>query len=181
MERNVKITATVLAALMLFAVAAHADAPPSWGDFDVVSDNGQYLAEVRAESGGGYKISVYYKDRGVLYWSCEYVYDGYSTGALSNDGSTFAYVNYWYYADEPVVYMYRRCEATGSVTGDEFDIPKERLKDTVSHRLWLCEDCKKPYRLLYPDGEFPVLEINTIDGNTHRLVLSDSGAIIVGK
>jgi len=177
----VKRTATVLAAVIFFAMAVHADEPPSWSDFDVVSGNGQYVAKVRAESGGGHKVSVYYKDRGVLYWSCDYVYEGYSAGALSNDGSTFAYVSQWYYADEPVVYMYRRCEATGSVTGEEFEIPRDRLKDTVSHRLWLCEDCKTPYIFRYPDGQFPVLEINAIDGSTYRLSLSDSGVISIGK
>jgi len=178
----VKKTLQILAAvLMLSVAAARADTPPSWSDFDAVSDNGQYVAEVRAVSGGGHKISVYYKDRGVLYWSCDYVYEGYSTGALSNDGSTFAYVSPWYYADEPVVYMYRRCETDGSVTGEEFGIPKEALKDTVSHRLWLCEDCGKPYTFDYPDGEFPVLDIRTIDGVRHRLSLSDGGVISIGS
>jgi hypothetical protein len=171
--------ASLIAAFIFIALTAHADEPPSWSGFDIVSDNGQYVAKISTNTDGGHTVSVYYKDRGVLYWSCDYVYDGYTWGALSNDGSTFAYVSFWYYGDEPVVYLYREGNVTGTATGEEFGIPIGKLKDTVSHRLWLCEGYGEHYRFAYPKGEFPVLEIDTIDGSLHILVLGEHGKISI--
>jgi len=173
-------TLSILAVFLFIATCALADEPPSWSDFEVVSGNGDYVAKITANDSGGHTLSVYYRDRGVLYWSDDYVYDGYTWGILSSDGSTFAYVNFWFYDDEPVVYMYREGKVRGHIEGGRFGIPRSRLKDTVSHRLWLCEECPEHYRFTYPRGGNPILEVETIDGRRHRLVLGGDGRISIG-
>ncbi len=137
-----------LASVILFAAGVvRADEPPSWPEFEIRFPNGHYLVEVRVkEQSAGtprwaskYQLTVFDirpAARQPL-WSCDYTHDGYSGGYLSDDGSTFAYVNFWYEPDGPAVSMYHQGKNTGILFGRAFNIPASALRSTVSHQLWL--------------------------------------------
>ncbi|MBI4341826.1 MAG: hypothetical protein HY599_00490 [Candidatus Omnitrophica bacterium] len=112
------------------------------------SPNGHYLAQVsvREKPEGAprwtwkYQLTVFdTRQEGARQslWSCEYTHEGYSGGYLSDDGSTFAYVNSWYEPDGPTVSMYHLGKNAGVIVGREFNIPAAALRSTVSHQLWL--------------------------------------------
>ena len=139
--------AWLASASLFFAGVVLADDPPSWSEFDVRSPNGHYLAtvSVREKPEGAprwvwqYQLTVFDTRQGTRQslWSCDYTYDGYSGGYLSDDGSAFVYVNFWYEPDGPGISMYRLGKKTGVLLGREFNIPASSLRSTVSHQLWL--------------------------------------------
>jgi hypothetical protein len=92
-----------LVVLLASASVLLADEPPSWAEFDVASSNKKFVGKVTVKDKNGkkfpyewsYSLSVYAKDEAKPLWSASYGYDGYPGGLLSDDGNTFAYVNFW--------------------------------------------------------------------------------------
>lgn len=169
------------------AAVAWADMPPPWTEFEVRSPNGHYLAEVRAKEARegtprwawSYRLSVFdvRQDARQPRWSCDYKYDGYSGGVLSDDGSTFVYVNFWYEPDGPVVSIYRNGKKAGVVFGREFNIRNADLKSTISHQVWLNESGSPHVRFIQTGPQALALEITTIDHQTH-LIDVESGKFV---
>lgn len=155
-----------------------ADEPPSWREFEVKSSSGKFLAEIAAsdKSGGDrpwqwkYSLSVFELNQNSKekIWSCPYAYDGYPGGLLSENGAAFACINFWYYADYPVVLIYYRGEKTASLKGREFRVPETELLNTVSHQLWLRQEGLRSEFVESESGTV-VLEIFTIDGGKHSI------------
>jgi hypothetical protein len=84
---------------------------------------------------------------------------------LSEDGVTFVNVSYWYYAQSPVITIYR-ADNRHSLDGMTFGIPRSKLEKTVSHRLWLSHE-QQPYEFVGPDQ----LRVVTIDNQSHLVDL----------
>jgi hypothetical protein len=157
--------------LILVSTSAIADEPPSWDKFEIYSSNRHYLAKVTVvdgnekseRSGWKYKLTVY-ETKGSTnseLWSCSYLYDGYSGGLLSDDGTTFVYMNFWYYEKSPIVTVYQQGELKKEFTGEELNLDRSKLTRTVSHRIWW-----HPTKVhgFVCTTEMPLgLEINTID------------------
>ena len=172
-------------AVLCSAGAVFADQPPSWSEFNVRSPNGHYLAEVRVKDKRAdtslteqtYVLTVFDARQGIRrhsLWSCEYEYDGYSDGLLSDDGSTFVYVNFWYAQDGPVVSIYRHGKKSGIVLGREFNI---RARSTVSHQAWLDDSVSPNVRFVQAGTRPLALEITTLDHKTH-LIDVESGKFV---
>lgn len=161
---------------IMFSHSIFADEPPSWQEFEIKSTNGRYMAKVTSVDENKtlqpweckYKLVVYEtrEERNKELWSCVYDYDGYSGGLLSDDGSTFAYINFWYYDTSPVVSIYQNGSKVATIKGKDFNIPDSKLINTVSHRLWLTENDVQ-YQFKDNEGKPLVLEIITIDGKKH--------------
>jgi len=162
--------------IVFSASLAFADAPPLWRDgFFIRSENGKYQAQVQtaeaaqdwpAQTTQRYVLTVIeVKDGQKLpLWSGDYRYDGYADGLLSDDGSTFVYVNFWYYPDAPVVTIYRD-GTVRELPGKDFRIEPAKIQETASHELWLKDG--DAYRFIGGDGPTLGLEIVTIDGKRH--------------
>lgn len=169
---------------IIFFSPAFADVPPSYEDFEVPSQNGKYVAEVKRvdenktfqPSEGRFELVVSEMRDGEKnkLWSCRYDDAGYSEGILSDDGSTFAYVNVWYSDDAPVVSIYRNGSKVVGIPGRDFHVDPLKLVETASHRLWLTE--KEPKFQFANRDRRLVLEVSTIDGNKHG-VDSETGMI----
>lgn len=157
--------------LTMLLLPSFADEPPAWYDFEVASLNGEFVAKVTSAAGMDdrnpwnkhYIISVYQAtDETEPIWSTSYIYDGYSGGMLSDDGSVFVYVNFWYYHDDPVVYVYRSGDLTEEVTGKELGMVEATLSRSVSHTLWLKDENS---RFVYGTSRGPKgVEIPTLQG-----------------
>ncbi len=169
----------VPAALLFFSGLALADEPPSWSKFESASANGRFRAEVRVkEKSAGtnpwdskYQLSVFEVSRqsGTPIWSCDYDYDGYPDGMLSDDGSTFVYVNSWYYADSPAVSVYHNGKKVGILRGQDFKIAQSKLRRSASHELWL-DESEMPHARFVSTPNLPLaLEVRTIDKNIHLI------------
>jgi len=127
------------------------DEPPCWCEFEAKSPNNHYSAWVKRVEKDSLKepwdaewyieVSQRYTDRldSTLLWQSKYDYDGYPDGCLSDDGKYFTYVNYWFYKDVNIVKIYKEGHFVGGIEGHEFNIPKSKLTQTVSHELWLGE------------------------------------------
>ena len=160
--------------VLLFLVVAIssilADEPPSFSDFKVESENGEYFAQVKCATEkclsyglGNYSLSVYKKsDSSAAIWSAPYYYDGYTEGHLSGDGKTFIYVSFWYYPAEPVVTIYQSDKPVKNLNGKEFKINDSQIQKSVSHELWLYD---QPWRFVNND----LFEIMTIDKKVHAI------------
>lgn len=100
----------------------------------------------------------------------KYDYSGYPGGLLSDDGTTFIYVEFWYYADTPLVDIYRQGKKinTFSLKGRSFNIPEAKLVQTVSHHLWLKEE-RNAYAYFQDKTNRLLIKIHTIDGRTHLI------------
>lgn len=157
--------------MIIVSTSALADEPPSWAEFEIYSSNRHYLAKVTVvdgnekseRSGWKYKLTVF-ETKGSInseFWSCRYLYDGYSGGLLSDDGTTFVYVNFWYYEKSPIVTIYQRGDLKKEFTGEALNLDRSKLTKTVSHRIWWHPT--KIHRFVRTT-EVPLgLEINTID------------------
>lgn len=165
---------------LFLALKGMADSPPSWTPYKVISENGEFFSWVlfgdndttKSSWERRWKLEVFTRDS-VKLWQQQIRPIGYPEGKLSNDGKYFSYVNYWYYADSPVVEVYRRGENPITITGDKFSIPTQFLQKTSSHQLWLND---QGYH--YADGTEHQLVINTRDSNTW-LVALESGELRV--
>lgn len=172
--------------LFLFSTQlAFSDTPPQWrANFSIKSENAKYEAEVEAadESKASYPqlkkyiLTVFEIKEGqrLPLWSSDYKYDGYSDGVLSNDGLTFVYVNFWYYSELPVVTIYHK-GTKREILGKDFEIQPAKIKQTVSHQLWLKEDGKQ-YRFVSNDS----LMMLTIDNNQYLIDVT-TGKISKGQ
>jgi hypothetical protein len=157
-----------------------ADEPPSYEDFEILSENGKFLAKVTADLDDDnkqrwelpYKLTVYEINDGIQkeMWSCKYIYDGYPYGKLTDDGSTFIYICTWYFDDSYVVLIYRSGKEIKRINGDKFHVRKSKMVKTASHRLWHIEDS-----IHITDSS--LLEIKTIDRKKHLIDLT-SGEFI---
>ncbi len=150
---------------------AHADEPPSWQPFSICSENQCFRAEIMPVITSDdpwaveWIISVSELDSGEMLWSSSYLHDGYADGILSEDGRTFVYVNFWYYADSSVVTIYC-AEERHTLEGKAFGIAHWQLEKTVSHHLWLTHD-QQPYEFVGSDQ----LRVITIDNRSHLVNL----------
>jgi len=159
--------------LLGLPVFSFAEQPPDWSDFSVQSENKQWSALVHPEGATDapweekWVLNVYkgfYLSRPAPnvkpVWSTEYKPSGYSGGYLSNDGSTFSYVEFWYYADRPVLRMYRaKCNV--QKTGSFFEVGSN-LHKTTSHQLWLKDGGNLKYELI---EDTLYLQLETVNGS----------------
>ncbi|MBW2259352.1 MAG: hypothetical protein JRF18_02700 [Deltaproteobacteria bacterium] len=165
-----KILLAVVGLLLLIVTGGMADEPPAWSEFEVWSSNGVCFATVTVRGRNDklsqcdwkYQLTVYKRGkRDTELWSCEYLYDGYAGGLLSDDGTTFVYVNFWYYEKHPVVTIYQNGMLKKQITGQEFKVKRSKLQRTVSHDVWW--DPSRDHRFIRTEGIPLGLEINTID------------------
>lgn len=164
--------------LSLFFSRSYADSPPCWCSFEEKSTNKKYIAVVNRPEKDSlvdpwnsiWTLSVYEAagNKKRLLWKMKYDYTGYPGGLLSDDGQTFIYVEFWYYADTPLVDIYRQGKKinTFSLKGRSFNIPEEKLVQTVSHHLWLKEE-GTAYSYFRDKTNRLLIKILTIDGRTH--------------
>lgn len=158
--------------LLGLSVLSFADQPPDWSEFYVQSENKQWSAVVHPEGAtdapweNKWVLNVYkgfYLSRPAPNvkpaWTKEYKPSGYSGGYLSNDGSTFSYVEFWYYLNSPVLKMYRE-ECNIQKNGSFFTVGRE-LQKTDSHELWLKEGRNVKY---YSSKGKLYLQLETVKG-----------------
>ncbi len=180
----------ILLFLFFFPSLILADEPPSWAEFKVTSENGKYIAEVSKTRGKlNYKLAVFAISGQTKkeIWSCDYDYDGYPGGNLSNDGSSFAYVNQWYYRDKPVVSIYHNGKRTRRFRGKDFGIEKSKIGKTTSHECWLDEwpyikgqGNVPPWKFVVTEDSSLALEIMTIDSKRY-LIEAKTGKLSEAK
>lgn len=125
----------------------------------------------------GWTLTVYDQISDKPVWTIDYDYSGYMDGYVTDNGKSFVYVEYWYYEQSPLIKIYTKGKKlnTDKFTGSFFKIDNAKLKETVSHWLWL-----------YEDGEFAILkndkrdyiEIKTIDNKKHKFDLSTGMEIL---
>ena len=169
--------------LALLSSTAYADSPPCWCKFEEESTNKKYIAIVdRPEKDSMidpwksvWTLSVYEKtEKGNrLMWKMNYDYTGYPGGLLSDDGKVFTYVEFWFYADIPLVDIYREGKKpnTSGLKGENFNIPKEKLARTVSHQLWLWKEGDAT-SYIYKNNKL-CLKLRSIDGRIHYIDISN--------
>lgn len=131
--------------LALASFNALADSPPSYLPFESKSENSKYIAKVDVANRMGkaspreWKYSIKVFDVATIskpLWESEYKFDGYSGGTLSNDGSYFAYVSFWFFDDCPIVFIYKKGN-TKMYSAQDLRLTSKGLKETASHKLWL--------------------------------------------
>ncbi len=129
---------------LLFSASVQADAPPSFQPFEVKSSNERFLAEIRPDDAdaasreGSWTLRVYdLRAEKKELWSCPYLYRGYPGGQLTDDGKAFLYVEFWFYADHPVIQVYREGKEIAAISGKDLHISPDSREKTVSHELWL--------------------------------------------
>lgn len=133
---------------LLISLTASADSPPAYLPFEIKSENAKFVAKVDVANRMGktypwewkYNIKVF--DVSAMSnpcWESEYKFDGYSDGVLSNDGSHFAYVSFWFLDDDPIVYIYKK-GSTKTYSARDLKLTSEGLKKAASHKLWLKAD-----------------------------------------
>lgn len=164
-----------LIGVFLYSQLALSDEPPSWAGFSVQSKNGRYEAQIKSDEGDKnllandrrYLLTVFEikGSRRLPIWSADYMYDGYADGILSDDGSTFAYINFWYEQTKPVVTIYREGNKKELLGGD-FKMDQTSLRRTDSHQVWLNEEGEK-YRFVVSQDLRLKLGIFTIDKKQH--------------
>ncbi|MFH1441515.1 MAG: hypothetical protein ABIH18_05710 [Candidatus Omnitrophota bacterium] len=158
----------------------------SWVDFEVNSPDGKYVARIKALSNQqavpAYKkaytliVSKIADGNNQWFWQCNYDYDGYPSGMLANDGSTFVYVSKYYNKKKPMVKIYRLGSKIALLYSSSFNISPANLKTDNNGKLWFDQDslgCQFVYRARMP----PLLEITTIDKRKYYISL-DSGRIL---
>ncbi len=153
------------------------DQPPCWCPFRVPSANKQFVAHVKKADADSarqrweatWELSVFRKKSvgdSTLLWKSRYAYDGYPEGILSDDGRTFAYVNYWYRENAEVVAIYQEGRRTGSLPGKAFGLAPQKLAQTASHRRWLSQ-AGRAYEFT-PATPY-LLKVVTIDERPHLI------------
>ncbi|WP_121357770.1 hypothetical protein [Flavisolibacter nicotianae] len=167
---------------LLFYSATYADSPPCWCKFEEESANKKYVAIVDRPQKDSlidpwksvWTLTVYEKTAigNRRLWRIKYDYTGYPGGLLSDDGQTFVYVEFWYYASSPLVDIYRQGKKvnTSALKGLNFKVPKDKLVETVSHQLWLWDE-GNAYSYTTNNKRL-LLEIRTIDGRKHYIDIS---------
>lgn len=165
---------------LIMANMSLADTPPAWTDFQTQSANGRFTAEITmaTSESGKYKLTVYNtgSDAKQEIWSTDYQYDGYPGGTLTDDGSTFVYVNTWYSEDRPLVTIYGQGRIFPvQLWSRDFKLDPNAIEKTVSHQLWLADGL--PYQIKNASSSSWELEINTRDGRKHIVDLT-SGKVI---
>lgn len=177
----------VFVGVLIGSEEAPADPPPSWQEFEIVSSNGQYVAETKVSARGGegpwdwsFLLSVYRKndDSKTLVWACPYKYLGYPGGVLSDDGSAFAYLSWWYYRLQPVAVVIRGGQ-TVYMPGQSFGVDESKLKASVSSRRWLAEE-ETPYRFTKDEKGSQFLEVHAIDGQRFHVDLKTLSITAIG-
>ena len=167
--------------LFSFGFNCFADSPPCWCDFEKTSSNNRYTAKVFRDSSiieksspifVGWKLTVYDTKTKKYVWTIDYDYSGYPDGYVTDNGKSFVYVEYWYYDQSSLISIYTNGKKlnTEKITGHSFNINREKLRETVSHRLWLKEDGKF---VKFISNKRDYIEISTIDNKVHKIDLSD--------
>jgi hypothetical protein len=157
---------------------AQADQPPCWCEFSVKSANKQFVAHIKKVKGPvtpgqseAWVMLVFRKKSArdsTLLWQSPYRYDGYPEGVLSDDGENFAYVNYWYQGNAPVVELYHSGQHVASLPGTAFRLSPSKISATVSHQLWLTQQGRS-YEFTAAGPKDYLLKITTIDGQAHLI------------
>ena len=160
--------------LLIFLVITtsfcYADEPPSWSPYKIISENKEFFCWIDYadketlkdpwERKWNLKI---YGDDSTLIWKRVFNPSGYHDGTLSNDGSNFIIIEFWYYENENVVEVYNRNSNDYFIKGKEFKIFPIFLETTVSHELW-----RKSYE--YKDDK---ILIETNDSNIWEIDLTN--------
>jgi hypothetical protein len=168
---------------LLFYSSTYADSPPCWCKFEEESANKKYVAVVDRPQKDSliepwksvWTLTVYERTAkgNRQLWKIKYQYTGYPGGMISDDGKTFIYVEFWYYANSSLVDIYRQGDKvnTSRLKGVNFKIPKDKLVETVSHQLWLWDE-GNAYAYKTYNNQL-LLELRTIDGRTHYVNISN--------
>lgn len=175
--RKIFITLFIIAC---FCYNCFADAPPCWCNFERTSGNGKYTAKVYHDSTNidehkpiseGWTLTVYDNLSNKPVWTIDYDYSGYPDGYVADNGKSFVYVEYWYDEQSPLIKIYTNGQKlnTNELTGSFFKIDKVKLKETISHRLWLYEE--GAFAILKSDKQ-DYIEIKTIDNQKYKFDLS---------
>jgi hypothetical protein len=164
---------------LLFNSSTYADSPPCWCKFEEESANKKYVAIVDRPqkdslidpSESIWTLTVYERTahgNGQV-WQTKYDYSGYPGGLISDDGQTFTYVEFWYYAKSPQVDIYRQGKKinTKRLKGLNFKISEDKLVETISHHRWLWDE-GNAYGYKIRNNKLH-LEIRTIDGRLHYI------------
>jgi hypothetical protein len=153
----------IIIAIFICSTPAWGDEPPSFGAYSVYSPNSHYVAWIVPDlpERKTFTLSVSDARRAEHnpLWSIPFDHFGYEDGILSNDGSTFAQVSFWYYHNDPVVIIYRNGMKTASIKGKAFGLSKGKLDRSVSHTLWF-PDSGYDYEFVTGNGGL-YLRINT--------------------
>ena len=134
--------------ILSLSIYLNADEPPDWSEFTIQSENKNWSASVQRIGElsepweNGWVLNIYHgyyisspASNVKPAWSVPYNHSGYSGGYLSDDGSAFSYVEFWFYRDYPVVQIYK-ADCTIKKNGSYFKVGNN-LQQTVSHELWL--------------------------------------------
>lgn len=125
--------------IIFFSLVAQADEPPSWENFTIISLDRSHVAKVerKFENSKEFTLTIYRVENNKKLWSVDYKYDGYPGGILSKDGSTFVYVNDWFYKELPVISIYQNGKLKKEIKGEALKISKKNIIPTTSHYRWL--------------------------------------------
>ena len=177
--------------LLLFYSSSYADSAPCWCKSEEESDNKKYVAVVDRPQKDSLKnpwksvwtLTVYERTAvgNRQLWKITYDYTGYPGGLISDDGQTFTYVEYCYYANSPLVDIYHQGKKvnTSGLRGGSFKVPKDKLIETVSHKLWLWDEVNA-YRYK-SQNSLLLLEIRTIDGRMHYIDIAKGQLASINK
>ena len=153
----------IIVVIFMFSSNAWCDEPPSFGAYSVYSKNHHYVAQIIPDwpEQKTFTLSVSDARRAEHnpLWSMPYDYFGYQDGILSEDGSTFAQVSFWYYHNDPIVIIYRNGKKTASIKGKSFGLSTGKLERSVSHTLWF-PDSGYDYEFISRNGGL-YIRINT--------------------
>ena len=155
---------------------AFADTKPAFSAYQIVSQNKAYIAKIsclncpkRPAGDRIFKISVF-DTKKKLKWETNFEHSGYKSGYLSNDGSIFVNISYWYYNDDSIFWAYRDGMLVKELKGKEIPFNRKKQIKTRSHILWLS---KTPGRVsIKNDNMKPYVEITTIDDKKQLIILS---------
>lgn len=123
----------------------YADEPPTFDDYQIQSADHHCTASISLKDTNGkkhtwewtFQIQVYKGGTDTALWSCDYLYDGYQGGILSDDGSTFVYVSDKYEKNKPVVFIYQNGKLAMQLKGEDLNLDKKKMKKSVTSEIWL--------------------------------------------
>lgn len=105
-----------------------------------------------------------------LKWETNFEHSGYKSGYLSNDGSIFVNISYWYYDNDPIFLAYKDGVLVKELRGKEIPFDRNKLMKTRSHTRWLSNVAGSVS--IKNDHIKPYVEIITIDDKKQLIFLS---------
>ena len=170
-----------MAYLALFASSlAMAEMPPSLREAWVQSRNGKYFVHIKSEYVGdfgmGYSVSNFqvYSSEGdapVLKWEGTFHPGEVLTGALSDDGEVFAYVNPHYQTFGSLLTFYRKGNAFDALYGITLKLDTSKMPGDGANKLWLKEP--HAYGFGAREGQPPLFQLTTYSGKVISLDIGE--------